>query len=188
MSHDQPRSVRASARFRSAARDYLRSMRRLGHRPNRRVRLGRSLFSGWQLRDPFQHSVDKRWLLLNDGDAYLEAFWPAAPSAVPPTMCQPGPPPTVPRLTWGGWVSDPAAELLQALRASLTDVRRRGGGFLCPPVGPQWVIALPSRRDFLRRRRLDRRGGFLVRLGIVPPPPVERRRHKRRWHRDRRRS
>jgi len=161
MSHDQPRSVRASARFRSAARDYLRSMRRLGHRPNRRVRLGRSLFSGWQLRDPFQHSVDKRWLLLNDGDAYLEAFWPAAPSAVPPTMCQPGPPPTVPRLTWGGWVSDPAAELLQALRASLTDVRRR---------------------------RLDRRGGFLVRLGIVPPPPVERRRHKRRWHRDRRRS
>jgi hypothetical protein len=163
-------------------------MRRLGYRPNRHVRLGGSPFAAWQLRDPFQHSVDKRWLLLDDGDAYVEGLWPASQDATPRAIHCPNPPPALPRLTWSEWVSDPAAELLEALRASLADARRRGAAFLTPPVGAGWVIALPSRRDFLRRRRLDRRGGFLVRLGIVPPPPVERRRHKRRWHRDRRRS
>jgi len=117
---------------------YLAAMRSLGHTPNRTVAFESIPRSAWLIDDPEPHSVRRRYLLLDDGDAWCETVHGAQPagSGLENTY---------------RWLAAPTPALSYALDRSLDDARDGGDGFLIPVLDAGAVYAVNDRRARPRR-------------------------------------
>ena len=113
--------------------EYLGVMRSLGRAPNRTVTFENVHLSAWLVDDPVPHARTRRYLLLDDGDAWCETVY--------------GPQPVASGLSnTYSWLAEPTTSLRYALRESLDDARGGGDGFLIPLVDAVGTYAVSDRR------------------------------------------
>ena len=103
--------------LREAACAYVERMRALGRMPNRRVEFEGCGLPAWVLDDPIPHGLERRWLLLADGDTWCEIVYgpESAAAGLDNTY---------------GWMTGPSEALHLALAESERDARAGGAGFL----------------------------------------------------------
>ncbi len=132
----QPRDPQRSSDrelMRQAVHAYLRTMRELGHGPNRYVEFEGARRDAWLIDDPAPHALSRRWLLLDDGDTWFETV-------------------RRPEASVGGggggayWVDHASEALLALLATSVADARAGGGGFLATGGGTDLLHEVPDRR------------------------------------------
>ena len=114
--------------------EYLEVMRSLGRAPNRTVAFENVHLSAWLVDDPVPHARARRYLLLDDGDAWCETVY--------------GPQPVASGLSnTYSWLAEPTTSLEYALRESLDDARSGGDGFLIPLADPAATYSVTDRRS-----------------------------------------
>ena len=126
------------AHLKRLVREYLGDMRSLGGAPNRAVVFENVRLSAWLLDDPVSHSRSRRYLLLDDGDAWCETVYGPQPVA------------SGLRNTYS-WLSEPTTSLAYALDQSRDDARAGGDGFLIAPADHGSVYLVDDRRSRPRR-------------------------------------
>jgi hypothetical protein len=114
--------------------EYLEDMRSLGRAPNRTVAFESVHLSAWLVDDPVPHSRTRRYLLLDDGDAWCETVYGPQPVA------------SGLRNTYS-WLSEPTTSLAFALHESLDDARAGGDGFLIAPADRGSAYVVSDRRS-----------------------------------------
>ena len=114
--------------------EYLEDMRSLGRAPNRTVAFESVRLSAWLVDDPVPHSRTRRYLLLDDGDAWCETVYGPQPVA------------SGLRNTYS-WLSAPTTSLAYALHESLDDARAGGDGFLIAPADHGSAYVVSDRRS-----------------------------------------
>ena len=126
------------AHLKSLVRQYLDAMRSLGLTPNRTVAFESIPRSAWLIDDPEPHAVRRRYLLLDDGDAWCETVHGAQPvgSGLENSY---------------RWLAAPTPALGYALDRSIDDAREGGDGFLIPVREAGAVYAVSDRRARPRR-------------------------------------
>lgn len=116
---ESPDPARSSSRLqlRQAVLRYVAAMQDLGFEPNRRVTFEGVDKDAWLIDDPVPHALHRRWLLLEDGDAWCEAVHgaEAVGSGLENTY---------------QWVDHVTEALLYAMDESLKDARAGGDGLL----------------------------------------------------------
>jgi hypothetical protein len=121
------------AQLKAFVRRYLQAMRSLGHAPNRTVAFENVPRSAWLIDDPEPHAERRRYLLLDDGDAWCETIHGPQPvgSGLENTY---------------GWLAETTPALSYALDRSLDDARAGGDGFLIPLIDTGGLYSVSDRR------------------------------------------
>jgi len=124
--------------LKSLVREYLEAMRALGLTANRTVAFESISRSAWLIDDPEPHAVRRRYLLLDDGDAWCETVHGAQPvgSGLENSY---------------RWLTAPTPALGYVLDCSIDDARVGGDGFLIPVLDAAAVYAVSDRRARPRR-------------------------------------
>ena len=122
------------AQLRVFVRRYLKAMRSLGHSPNRTVAFESVPLCAWLIDDPEPHAERRRYLLMNDGDAWCETVY--------------GPQPASSGLYNSySWLAGPTPALAYTLDCSLDDARDGGDGYLFDKAPPGVWYTVSDRRS-----------------------------------------
>jgi hypothetical protein len=128
-----PRNT-ARTELKALVRRYLAAVRALGCAPNRIVRFEDVPLSAWLLDDPAPHAERRRYLLMNDGDAWCETVY--------------GPQPASSGLqNTYSWLAAATPALAYTLDSSLDDVRGGGEGYLFARTPPGAWYTVSDRRS-----------------------------------------
>ena len=119
------------AELKREVRSYLAAVRGLGRAPNRVVRFEGVTRSAWLVDDPMAHPHTRRYLLLDDGDAWCETVIVSTEGSRHDTY---------------EWLPEPTAGLRYALRYSLEDARAGGDGFLVQHGADEAIYLVDDRR------------------------------------------
>ncbi len=124
-----PRNL-ARTELKALVRRYLVAMREMGRAPNRIVRFENVPLPAWLIDDPAPHAERRRYLLMNDGDAWCETVY--------------GPQPASSGLQNSySWLGGPTPALAYTLDCSLGHAREGGDGFLFAkaPAGAWYTVS-----------------------------------------------
>ena len=124
--------------LKSAVRAYLTSLRGLGREPNRVVRFEGVTLSAWLIDDPSPHAMARRYLLMNDGDAWCETVYGVE---VPGGLANSY-----------EWLPELTAGLQYAMECSLNDAHAGGDGFLVRHQPDETIYLVEDRRAQPRAR------------------------------------
>jgi hypothetical protein len=119
--------------LKALVRQYLEAMRSVGHTPNRTIAFESIPRAAWLIDDPEPHAHRRRYLLLDDGDAWCETVHGPQPigSGLENTY---------------RWLVEPTPALEYALDRSLDDARSGGDGFLVPALDAGALYTVSDRR------------------------------------------
>jgi len=124
----------ARTELKALVRRYLTAMRTLGRAPNRIVRFDNVPLSGWLLDDPAPHAERRRYLLMDDGDAWCETVY--------------GPQPASSGLQNSyAWLGAPTPALAYTLDCSIDNARGGGDGYLFERTPPGTWYTVSDRRS-----------------------------------------
>ena len=126
------------AHLKTMVRGYLDAMRELGLAPNRTVAFESARREAWLIDDPEPHAERRRYLLLDDGDAWCETIHgPQASGSGLENSYR--------------WLAEPTPALRYTLDLSLHDAQAGGGGFLIPATEVGVLYSVSDRRAKPRR-------------------------------------
>jgi len=149
--------------LRGSVRAYLSSLRALGREPNRVVRFEGVTLSAWLIDDPSPHALARRYLLLNDGDAWCETVYGVeVPGGLSNTY---------------EWLPELSAGLQYALECSLNDAHAGGDGFLVQHQSDEAIYLVADRRARPRRAGGDAGAGTTADSGTPADPGAPARTH-----------
>ena len=124
----------ARVELKSLVRRYIAAMREMGRAPNRIVRFENVPLPAWLIDDPAPHAERRRYLLMNDGDAWCETVY--------------GPQPASSGLYNSySWLAGPTPALAYTLDCSLDDARDGGDGYLFDKAPPGVWYTVSDRRS-----------------------------------------